>query len=103
MNDMISRNMALSKIDQDEYYHSNEIKELIRSVPAVGVMPMVYAGWINAKELTPNRFGWYLVCVRGWVTLAWFDSDGWSDLQTIVATPEEISHWMDLPAPPEGV
>ena len=57
--------------------------------------------WISVKERLPKQFGWHLVHIRGWVTMAWFDADGWGDFQTCVAKPEQVTHWMPLPEPPQ--
>lgn len=57
--------------------------------------------WISVKEKLPECQGWHLVCVYGWVTLAWFGSNGWEGFCTCTATSERVTHWKDLPEPPK--
>lgn len=41
MSDLIEREALLSKIDPDEYYHSNEIRDMLRDCPPVDAVPVV--------------------------------------------------------------
>ena len=41
MDEYIELNAAIAKIDPDEYYHSNEVKDILRDVPAADVEPLI--------------------------------------------------------------
>jgi len=41
MAEYIEREAALSKIGPDEYYHTNEIKDILRDIPAADVVEVV--------------------------------------------------------------
>lgn len=44
MAEYIEREAALSKIGPDEYYHTNEIKDILRDIPAADVVEVVRCG-----------------------------------------------------------
>ncbi len=41
MADLIDRETLLSKIEPDEYYHSNEIKDMVKDCQTVDAVPVV--------------------------------------------------------------
>ena len=44
MAEYIEREAAFSKIGPDEYYHTNEIKDILRDIPAADVVEVVRCG-----------------------------------------------------------
>lgn len=46
MAEYIERGVALAKIELDEYYHSNEIKDILQDVPAADVAPVRHGRWV---------------------------------------------------------
>ena len=57
--------------------------------------------WVSVETMKPDTFGWYMVSIRAWVTMAWFDIDGWSDFASCAAKSEQVTHWAKLPPPPK--
>lgn len=45
MAEYIERNEVLIRIKPDEYYHSNEVKEILEDTPAADVAPAVHGMW----------------------------------------------------------
>ena len=57
MDEYIELNAAIAKIDPDEYYHSNEVKDILRDVPAANVEPVRHAYWVpeeHADQVSPT-------------------------------------------------
>lgn len=58
MSDLIERKAAISKIEPDEYYHSNEVKTMLQDIPAIDAVPVVWCKY--CKWFAPNNGGeWY--------------------------------------------
>lgn len=45
MTKYIELEATLAKIDPDEYYHSNEVKDILLDVPAADVAPVRHGRW----------------------------------------------------------
>ena len=62
MDEYIELNAAIAKIDPDEYYHSNEVKDILRDVPAADVEPVRHAYWVpeeHADQVSPTTIHRY--------------------------------------------
>lgn len=55
MAEYIEREAAFSKIGPDEYYHTNEIKDILRDIPAADVVEVVRCGQCRSlyKSIDP--------------------------------------------------
>lgn len=59
MADLIEREALLSKIEPDEYYHSNEVRDMLRDCPTITPESLVKHGrWIGGYQNNGNLF-WY--------------------------------------------
>lgn len=77
MDEYIELNAAIAKIDPDEYYHSNEVKDILRDVPAADVEPVRHAYWVpeervdRISEAVTYRNTRYLCSACGRALVAW--------------------------------
>ena len=77
MDEYIELNAAIAKIDPDEYYHSNEVKDILRDVPAADVEPVRHAYWVpeervdRISETVTYRNTRYLCSACGRALVAW--------------------------------
>lgn len=58
MPDLISREALLSRIDPDEYYHSNEVKDMLQDCPAVDAVPVVRCKECRHAKESKDAFDW---------------------------------------------
>lgn len=58
--------------------------------------------WISVTDRLPERFGSYLVCVFGVVTVFsyWPEEQRWENIGGGHRYCDSVAHWQPLPAPP---
>ena len=56
MAEYIEREAAFSKIGPDEYYHTNEIKDILRDIPAADVVEVLRCGQCRNLYKIINSF-----------------------------------------------
>lgn len=112
MTEYIERDAVLSKFDYDEYYHYNEIRDVLRDIPAADVAPVRHGRWIPVTERLPERGevgDFCLICATGTlgnityenaVAEADFDGYRWYDSAGRCMN-DIVTHWMPMPKPPE--
>lgn len=64
--------------------------------------------WISVDERLPDKSGEVLICVHGYVTVAWYSVNRFETGGGMVffvddhfADGNEVTHWMPLPKPPK--
>ncbi len=89
--------------DDPDNFRANEIIGLFDSAPSV----MGFGKWVSVDERLPCLRETVLVCAywhEHWgVYMGWNSGHGWSVSCGIGQRNDvKVSHWMSLPAPPEG-
>lgn len=65
MAEYIDKDVAISKIEPDEYYHSNEVKAIIEDIPSADIAPVKHGKWIKVRWVKcddPDGGYWILRC-----------------------------------------
>lgn len=44
---LIDVDLAIAKVEPDEYYHSNEVKAMLLDMPTVDAVPVVHGRWAD--------------------------------------------------------
>ncbi|HAV9204068.1 TPA: DUF551 domain-containing protein [Escherichia coli] len=83
----------------------NAQQNIPENIPG-GNSPVTPDGWISCSERMPKGYADVLVTDGEHVEVKWWDESGywnsWTELNSDIFA-DEITHWMPLPEPPQGV
>lgn len=62
----------------------------------------------NSVNAAPKHWGEYIICVNGSVEFgkyngSWYELHGHYGNEMIWDATDRVTHWMELPNPPEGI